>query len=191
MKLLILDRDGTLNATRDDFVTTPDDWEPLPGALEAVAKLNQAGWRTVIVSNQSGIGRGLLDMANLNAIHNKMNKALAAVGGRVETVFFCPHVPADLCTCRKPASGLFLQIQERFGVPIQGVPVAGDSVIDAQAACAVGCEPHLLMTGNSMACRDGNLPPGLPPGTYVHTDLSAFADFILARENVQQNKTST
>jgi D-glycero-D-manno-heptose 1,7-bisphosphate phosphatase len=190
MKLLILDRDGTLNATRDDFVTTPADWEPLPGALEAVARLNQAGWRLVIVSNQSGLGRGLLDMANLNAIHNKMNKALAAAGGRVEAVFFCPHVPDDHCTCRKPASGLFLQIAERFGVSLQGVPAAGESVRDAQAAAAVGCEPHLLMTGNSLTCRDGNLPSDLPPGSYVHTDLPAFADFILARERVKQEATS-
>jgi D-glycero-D-manno-heptose 1,7-bisphosphate phosphatase len=187
MKLLILDRDGTLNAPRDDFVTTPADWEPLPGALEAVARLNQAGWRLVIASNQSGLGRGLLDMASLNAIHNKMNRALAAVGGRVEAVFFCPHVPDDQCGCRKPASGLFVQIAERFGVSLQGVPAAGDSVRDALAAAAVGCEPHLLMTGNSLACRDGSLPPGLPPGCCVHTDLSAFADFMLARERAAQD----
>ena len=116
MKLLILDRDGTLNAPRDDFVTTPADWEPLPGALEAVARLNQAGWRLVIVSNQSGLGRGLLDMANLNAIHNKMNKALAAVGGRVDAIFYCPHAPEDNCNCRKPAPGLYEQIAERYGV---------------------------------------------------------------------------
>jgi D-glycero-D-manno-heptose 1,7-bisphosphate phosphatase len=181
MKLIILDRDGTLNAPRDDFVTSPTDWEPLPGALEAVARLNQAGWRVVIASNQSGLGRGLLDMASLNAIHTKMNKALAAVGGRVEAVFLCPHTPDDACHCRKPSPGLFEQIAERFGLSLQGVPAAGDSVRDAVAAAAVGCEPHLLLTGNSEACRDGPLPPGLPPATQVHRDLAAFADAILAR----------
>lgn len=128
MKLLILDRDGTLNVPKDDFITSPEDWVPLPGALEAVARLNQAGWRVVIVSNQPGIGRGLLDMAVLNAIHTKMNKAMSAAGARVEAVFFCPHVPDDACTCRKPAPGLYQQVAERYGVSLKGVPAAGDSV---------------------------------------------------------------
>jgi D-glycero-D-manno-heptose 1,7-bisphosphate phosphatase len=179
MKLLILDRDGTLNAAKDDFITSPDEWEPLPGALEAVARLNQAGWRVVIVSNQPAIGRGLLDMAVLNAIHTKMNKAMAAVGARVEAVFFCPHVEADACTCRKPLPGLYEQIAERYSVSLKDVPAAGDSVWDAQAAAAAGCEPHLLLTGNSEAYRTGGRPEGLPPGTHVHTDLHAFADALL------------
>lgn len=179
MKLLILDRDGTLNCARSDFITSPDEWEPLPGALEAVARLNQAGWRVVIVSNQPAIGRGLLDLAALNAIHTKMHKALAAVGGRVEAVFFCPHVPDDACTCRKPAPGLYQQIAERYSVSLKEVPAAGDSVWDAQAAVAAGCQPHLLLTGNSLAHRDGSLPEGLPVGTQVHTDLQAFADVLV------------
>lgn len=179
MKLLILDRDGTLNTPKDDFITSPDEWEPLPGALEAVARLNQAGWRVVIASNQPAIGRGLLDMAVLNAIHAKMNRALAAVGARVEAVFFCPHVPDDACNCRKPAPGLYQQIAERYGVSLKGVPAAGDSVWDAQAAAAAGCEPHLLLTGNSEAFRSGGRPLGLPPGSHVHTDLQAFADALL------------
>jgi D-glycero-D-manno-heptose 1,7-bisphosphate phosphatase len=184
MKLVILDRDGTLNAPRDDFVTSPDDWQPLPGALEAVARLNQAGWRVVIASNQSGVGRGLLDMAVLNAIHTKMNKALAAAGGRVEAVFFCPHVPDDHCHCRKPEPGLFEQIAQRFGVSLVGVPAAGDSLRDAQAAARVGCEPHLLLTGNSQALRGQPLPPELPPGTQVHQNLSAFVSAMLLRDRV-------
>ena len=186
MKLLILDRDGTLNAPRDDFVTTPADWEPLPGALEAVARLNQAGWHVVIVCNQPALGRGLLDMASLNAIHTKMNKALAVLGGRVDAVFFCPHVPDDQCTCRKPEPGLFHQIAERFGQPLAGVPAAGDSVTDAVAAVAVGCEPHLLLTGNSESFRQSGVPDNLPPGTVVHQDMEAFAEFILAREVVHK-----
>ncbi|MDO9159352.1 MAG: D-glycero-beta-D-manno-heptose 1,7-bisphosphate 7-phosphatase [Burkholderiaceae bacterium] len=179
MKLLILDRDGTLNRARSDFITSPEEWEPLPGALEAVARLNQAGWRVVIASNQPAIGRGLLDLVVLNAIHTKMHKALAAVGGRVEAVFFCPHVPDDACTCRKPAPGLYLQIAERYGVSLKDMPAAGDSVWDAQAAAAAGCQPHLLLTGNSWVHRDGSLPEGLPVGTQVHTDLQAFADSLV------------
>ncbi len=179
MKLLILDRDGTLNRARSDFITSPEEWEPLPGALEAVARLNQAGWRVVIASNQPAIGRGLLDLVVLNAIHTKMHKALAAVGGRVEAVFFCPHVPDDACTCRKPAPGLYLQIAERYGVSLKDMPAAGDSVWDAQAAAAAGCQPHLLLTGNSLVHRDGSLPEGLPVDTQVHTDLQAFADSLI------------
>ncbi len=186
MKLLILDRDGTLNAGKDDFITNHDEWVPLPGALEAVARLNQAGWRVVIVSNQPAIGRGLLDMAELNAIHAKMNKALAAVGARVEAVFFCPHVADDACGCRKPAPGLYQQIAERYGVSLQGVPAAGDSVWDAQAAEAAGCEPHLLLTGNSESFRSGGRPEGLPANTHVHLDLQAFADAILNESSAEK-----
>ena len=178
MKLLILDRDGTLNMPRDDFITTPDEWVPLPGALEAVARLNQAGWKVVLASNQPAIGRGLMDVSVLNAIHAKMNKALAAVGGRVEAVFFCPHVPDDQCTCRKPAPGLLEQIGERFATPLKGVPMAGDSIWDVQAAFAAGAQPHLLLTGNSAHLRDAPLP-ALPPGTRVHADLTAFAQALL------------
>jgi D-glycero-D-manno-heptose 1,7-bisphosphate phosphatase len=124
MRLLILDRDGTLNRSRDDYVASADEWEPLPGALEAVARLNHGGWRVVLATNQSGIGRGMFDMASLNAIHAKMHRALAAVGGRVEAVFFCPHAPEDACTCRKPAPGLFEQIGERFGVALADAALA-------------------------------------------------------------------
>ncbi len=178
LKLLILDRDGTLNRipAHNDFIKSADEWQPLPGALEAVAQLNHAGWRVVIVSNQPGIGRGLLDMEELNAIHTKMNRALAAVGARVEAVFFCPHVADDACTCRKPAPGLHHLIAERYGVSLKNVPAAGDSVWDAQAAVAAGCQPHLLLTGNSLG---GVRPVDLPPGTQVHIDLQAFADALL------------
>ena len=182
MKLLILDRDGTLNRSRDDYVASPEEWEPLPGALEAVARLNQEGWRLVLAPNQSGIGRGLFDMAALNAIHAKMNRALAAVGGRIEAVFFCPHAPEDDCDCRKPAPGMFRQISQRLGVPPAQMLAAGDSVRDAQAAHAAGCQPHLILTGQSAMHRNDSLPIGLPPGTQVHADLAAFADAVLARD---------
>jgi len=193
MKLLILDRDGTLNRSRDDYVASPEEWEPLPGALEAVARLNQEGWRVVLATNQSGIGRGLFDMAALNAIHAKMNRALAAVGGRIEAVFFCPHSPEDGCHCRKPAPGLFEQIGERFGVVLSGVQAAGNAVRHVQAAATAGCQPHLLLTGQSEHLRDrvglgadadlAALPPELPAGTRLHTDLATFADWLLTQQD--------
>ncbi len=181
MKLIILDRDGTINADSDDFVKTPDEWQPLPGALEAIARLNHAAWHVVVASNQSGLGRGLFDVASLNAIHTKMHKMLAAVGGRVDAVFYCPHSPEEQCTCRKPLPGLFEQIGSRFGVPLKGVPTAGDSLRDLQAGAAAGCEPHLVLTGKSAQFAGGGQPVGLPVGTQLHRDLPAFVDFILAR----------
>ena len=181
MKLIILDRDGTINGDSDDYVKSPEEWLPLPGALEAIARLNHAGWHVVIASNQSGLGRGLFDVASLNAIHAKMHKMLAAAGGRVDAVFYCPHSPQESCTCRKPLPGLFEQIGARFGVPLKGVPTAGDSSRDLQAGAAVGCEPHLVLTGKSAQYRAGGQPDGLPYGTFFHQDLSAFVDFILER----------
>ena len=181
MKLIILDRDGTINGDSDDFVKTPEEWTPLPGALEAIARLNHAGWHVVIASNQSGLGRGLFDVASLNAIHTKMHKMLAAVGGRVDAVFYCPHSPEESCTCRKPLPGLFEQIGARFGVPLKGVPTAGDSLRDLQAGAAVGCQPHLVLTGKSACYRVAQPPEGFPDGTFFHQDLSAFANFILER----------
>ena len=184
MKLVILDRDGTINADSDDFVKTPDEWMPLPGALEAIARLNHAGWHVVVASNQSGLGRGLFDVASLNAMHAKMHKMLAAVGGRIDAVFYCPHSPEELCTCRKPLPGLFEQIGSRFGVPLSGVPTAGDSVRDLVAGASAGCEPHLVLTGKSAPFAAGGQPDGLPTGTVLHRDLAAFVDFILARSTV-------
>ena len=184
MKLVILDRDGTINSDSDDFVKTPEEWIPLPGALEAIARLNHAGWHVVIASNQSGLGRGLFDVASLNAIHAKMHKMLAAVGGRIDAVFYCPHSPEESCNCRKPLPGLFEQIGARFGVPLKGVPTAGDSLRDLQAGASAGCEPHLVLTGKSLKYRKdlaGGQPDGLPAGTVLHEDLSAFADFLLER----------
>ncbi|GAA6141353.1 D-glycero-beta-D-manno-heptose 1,7-bisphosphate 7-phosphatase [Hydrogenophaga sp. 5NK40-0174] len=192
MKLLILDRDGTLNRSRDDYVASPDEWEPIPGALEAVAKLNHGGWRVVLATNQSGIGRGLFEMTALNEIHAKMHRALAAVGGRVEAIFLCPHAPEDGCACRKPNTGLFDQIGRRFGLNMADVPAAGNALRHVQAATAAGCPAHLLLTGQSEHLRDrlgaGSrnelmaLVPDLPDGVQVHQDLSAFADWLLAQD---------
>lgn len=182
-KLVVIDRDGVLSQDPEAYVRGPEDWQPLPGALEAVARLNQAGWRVVIATNQSGIGRGLFDMTSFNAFNVRMHKALAEVGARVDAVFFCPHAPEEACDCRKPAPGLFLEICRRFGALPEQVMAAGDSVRDAQAAAAAGCQPHLILSGKSSACRDDGLPEGLPPATRVHRDLQAFADWVLAHES--------
>lgn len=180
-RLLVIDRDGTLSRDPEDFIHGPDDWQPLPGALEALARLNEAGWRVVIATNQTGLGRGLFDVATLNAVHARMHRELVQAGARVEAVFFCPHAPDDACDCRKPAPGLFLQIAQRYGVLPQQLVAVGDSMRDVQAALAAGCDTHLVLTGQSAAWRGVGRPPGLPPEVRCHDDLAALAEALLAR----------
>lgn len=189
VNLIILDRDGTINEDRDDFVKSADEWVPLPGALEAIARLNQAGWQTVIATNQSGLGRGLFDMAALNAMHTKMNAALARVGGRIGSVFFCPHAPEDQCACRKPLPGLYEQIGERYGVDLRKVPVVGDSARDLEAAVAAGCRPHLVRTGKGAALSDAQIAQMEQqiPELQVHADLAAFAEHMIQRERTARS----
>jgi D-glycero-D-manno-heptose 1,7-bisphosphate phosphatase len=179
--LVILDRDGTINADSDEFIKSPQEWQPLPGALEAIAKMNHAGWHVAIASNQSGLGRGLFDVGSLNAMHAKMHKLLSAHGGRIDAIFYCPHSPDEGCTCRKPLPGLFEQIGERFGIELKGTPVVGDGLRDLQAGVAAGCEPHLVLTGKGEQFRGRELPDTFPPGTRVHEDLGAFADWLVTR----------
>ena len=119
--------------------------------MEAIARLSHAGWHVVVASNQSGLGRGLFDVVALNAMHSKMHKLLAAAGGRIDAVFYCPHSPDDACTCRKPASGLFEQIGERYGMDLHGVHTVGDTPGDLVAGASVGCVPHLVLTGKGEA----------------------------------------
>jgi D-glycero-D-manno-heptose 1,7-bisphosphate phosphatase len=193
IKLIILDRDGTINEDRDDFVKSAEEWVPLPGALEAIARLNHAGWHTVIATNQSGLGRGTFDMAALNAMHAKMNMLLAKQGGRIDAVFFCPHAPDEGCSCRKPMPGLFEQIAERFSVQLREVPVVGDSLRDLQAGARVGCQPHLVRTGKGSrldAAQIGVLC-GQVPGVQVHADLAAFAEHIIHEERKRRGESDS
>ena len=159
-KLVILDRDGVINVDSDAFIKSPDEWVAIPGSLEAIARLNQAGYRVAIASNQSGIGRGLFDMAALNAMHQKMNRAAAAVGGRIDAVFFCPHTARRQCECRKPKPGMLKKIVERFEIDPEDTPMVGDSLRDLQAGAALGFAPHLVLTGKGeKTLAAGDLPP--------------------------------
>ncbi|MDR0736486.1 MAG: D-glycero-beta-D-manno-heptose 1,7-bisphosphate 7-phosphatase [Zoogloeaceae bacterium] len=177
MKLVILDRDGVINFDSAQYIKNPAEWKPIPGALEAVARLNQAGYRVVVITNQSGIGRGLFDMDTLNAIHEKMHQALFAVGGRIDAIFYCPH-PADSdCACRKPKPGLFKQLAERLNVHLAGVPAIGDSLRDLEAAAAAGCQPILVLTGKGEKTREEG---HLPPNTLEFADLAAAVAHLLA-----------
>lgn len=147
MRLVILDRDGVINHESDAFIKSPAEWIPLPGSLEAIARLSKAGYTVVVASNQSGVGRGLLTLESLEAIHAKMRQAVAAAGGKLDAIFFCPHRPEDHCDCRKPRPGLFHQIAEHYGVSLQSVPAIGDALRDIDAARAVGARAILVRTG--------------------------------------------
>ena len=184
VKLVILGRDGVLNEFRDDHVKAPEEWFAVPGALEAVSRLNHGGWHAVVATNQSGIGRGMIDMASVNAVHAHMFKCLVAVGGRVDAVFFCPHTPEDQCDCRKPQPGLMLDIGKRYGIDLKQVPMVCDTLRDLQAARAAGCEPHLVRSGRAAALDAEQLQQlvNQVPGTQVHDDLSALAEHLLARD---------
>lgn len=175
MKLVILDRDGVINHDSDQYIKSPDEWKPIPGSLAAIARLNQAGYRVVVASNQSGIGRGLFETDTLNAIHEKMLKALAHVGGHIDAIFFCPHTNVDSCDCRKPKPGMFRDIAARFNADLTGVPAIGDSLRDLQAAAAAGAQPMLVLTGKGRKTID---EPGLPADTLVFPDLAAAAAHI-------------
>ena len=185
MKLVILDRDGVINFDSDQFIKNPREWNPIPGSLEAIAQLNQAGFRVVVATNQSGVGRGLFDMSTLNTIHAKMHKLVGLAGGRIDAVFLCPHAADSRCNCRKPKAGLFLDIAERFHVELPSVYAVGDALRDIQAAVSVGARPILVKTGKGMrTLESGQLPADVP----VYDNLAQAAQAIIGTAN--QEKTS-
>lgn len=179
LKLVILDRDGVVNHDSDKYIKNVDEWQPIPGSLEAIAKLSHAGYKVVICTNQSGIGRGLYDVDTLNAMHDKMYKLLSKHGGHVDAIFFCPHTELDECTCRKPNNGMLKEIMNRFdlGDSLSGIPVVGDSLRDLSAGVSLGANPHLVLTGKGEKTRAAG---GLPPYTAIHADLASFVNHLLA-----------
>jgi D-glycero-D-manno-heptose 1,7-bisphosphate phosphatase len=178
-RLIVLDRDGVINHDSDQFIKSPDEWRPIPGSLEAISRLNHAGYRVVVTTNQSGVGRGLLDFATLNAIHDKMHRALAQVGGRIDAIFYCPHTAESRCECRKPKAGMLREVGVRFNVDMAGVPCVGDGLRDLQAADAVAAQPMLVLTGKGeKTLRDG----GFPRNTVIFPDLAFVASALLVVE---------
>lgn len=175
MKLIVLDRDGVINYDSAAYIKSPAEWRPIPGSLNAIAKLNHAGFHVVVATNQSGIGRGFFDMAMLNAIHAKMHLALAQAGARVDAVFFCPHMADDNCRCRKPKTGMFEDIARRLNTNLKDIAMVGDSRRDIDAATAVGGAPILVLTGNGKKTRRAG---NLPPNTRVFADLAAAVDSL-------------
>lgn len=169
---MILDRDGVINHDSDQFIKSPQEWRPIDGSLAAITRFTHAGFRVVVATNQSGIGRGLFDMATLNAIHDKMHRALALLGGRIDAVFYCPHPADSTCSCRKPQPGMLTEIAARYHTSLNNVPAVGDALRDLQAAAAVDALPVLVRTGKG---RQTEAAGALPAGTMVFDDLSAVA----------------
>lgn len=188
-KLIIMGRDGILNEFREDHIKSPEEWLSVPGALEAVSRLNHAGWHVVLATNQPGVGRGMIDMASVNAVHAHMLRRLQMVGGRIDAVFLCPHAPEEHCDCAKPLPGMMRDIGRRYGVDLHAVPMVGDCLRDLQAAHAAGCEPHLLRSGRAAALDDAQLEAWLAavPDTRVHDDLPAFVTHMLQRDHVRDS----
>jgi D-glycero-D-manno-heptose 1,7-bisphosphate phosphatase len=176
LKLIVLDRDGVINEDSDDYIKAPEEFIPIPGSLEAIARLTQAGWRVVVATNQSGVARGYYDLATLQRIHDKLHRLLAPLGGQIEAIFYCPHGPDDGCECRKPKPGLLRDIEARLQVSLQGVPAIGDSLRDLEAAQAVGAAPMLVRTGKGeRTLAKGKGLDGIP----VYADLAAAVDVLL------------
>ncbi len=177
MKLIILDRDGVINYDSDEYIKSENEWNAIPGSLEAIARLSHNGYRVVIASNQSGLARKKFDIMDLNKIHRKMFDQLAQVGGTIDAVFFCPHGPKQDCDCRKPKPGLFNAISKRLHVPLAGIPVIGDKLSDIEAAQAVGAQAVLVCTGNGQTLVDAQKVPENVP---VYDDLAAVVDNLIS-----------
>jgi len=176
MKLVILDRDGVINHDSDEYIKSPEEWIPIAGSLEAIARLHREGYKVIVATNQSGVGRGLYDMDMLGRIHARMLEAVRAKGGEIDAIFFCPHKPEDECDCRKPRPGLMMEIADRLKVNLAGVYAVGDSERDVQAARAIAARPVLLRTGKGKrTLKKSKLLADVP----VFDDLAAFADSLL------------
>ncbi len=176
MKLIILDRDGVINKDSKSYIKSPQEWTAIPGSLEAIARLSRANWKVVIATNQSGIARNLFDANTLHHIHQKMRTELAEIGGRIDSIFVCPHGPDDGCNCRKPKPGMFTDIAFRYDTSLSDVPAVGDSLRDLQASAQAGCKPYLVLTGNGQETKNQK---ELPSNVTTFENLAAVASHLL------------
>lgn len=176
MRLVILDRDGVINFESDAYIKSPEEWQPIPGSLEAIARLHHSGFTVVVATNQAGVGHGLFDLAALDAIHNKMLAAVEAAGGKLAGISYCPHAPGDHCDCRKPKPGLLRQIEKKYGVTLKGVPAIGDSLRDLGAALSVGARAILVRTGNGEQTLKHL---ATLENIEIYTDLAAATDQLI------------
>ncbi|CCD30281.1 D,D-heptose 1,7-bisphosphate phosphatase [Candidatus Glomeribacter gigasporarum BEG34] len=186
-KLVILDRDGVINHDSESYIRSADEWQPINGSLNAIAQLNQAGYRVVVATNQSGVGRGLFSMSTLNQIHTKMHCEAEAVGAHIDAIFCCTHAPKDVCGCRKPKPGLLEMIVKRFGIDPAITPVVGDARRDLEAGAALHFPVHLVLTGKGRAALDAyQNADALPGHAQVHGNLAAFVSDFLFQPSIDE-----
>lgn len=179
-RLVILDRDGVINIDSDEYIKTPDEWIPLPGAIEAIARLSRAGFTVAVATNQSGLARGLFEERALQAMHDKCRRLVEERGGEVAGFFYCPHHPDEDCDCRKPGTGLIEDIERSLGLSAAGAPLIGDSLRDLQAAVSHGCRPILVRTGKGeRTLRDLAGDEGNWSALQIFDDLGAAADYLI------------
>ncbi len=178
---IILDRDGVINVDRVDYIKTADEWQAIPGSIEAIGRLCTAGFKIAVATNQSGIGRGLMSVMDLENIHKKMDAQVESRGGMISGIFYCPHRPEDACNCRKPKTGLLDEIERQFAIDLTRAPFVGDSECDIQAAIAKGCEPILVRTGKGEATS--KLLPGRDEykAVAVYDDLASYVQVLLSK----------
>jgi len=177
--LVILDRDGVVNYDSDEYIKSLEEWQPLPGSIEAIARLSQCGFTVAIATNQSGLGRGLFELEDLEAIHHRINELAQAAGGELAGIFYCPHTPEDLCDCRKPKAGLIDAIERELGTPARGAWLVGDSLRDLEAGRAKGCQPVLVLTGKGERTREKIAGDAAWSDVRIYHDLAAAADALI------------
>lgn len=189
MKLIILDRDGVINEDAGSYIKSVEEWQPIPGSIEAIARLSRAGYTSVVATNQSGLARGLFDLDDLEAMHAKLTGLVEENGGKLEAVFYCPHHPDDECKCRKPKTGMLDAIEAEFNLSLQDVVFVGDSLKDLQAAAIKSCTPCLVRTGRGRetearliagVAAEGDCPALSLEQVVIFDDLSEAVDTILA-----------
>lgn len=180
IKLIVLDRDGVINEDVEGPISHPDEWIPIAGSLEAIARLHQAGWHIAVATNQSGVGQGLFDVNRLHEIHGRMQEMINQAGGRIDVIAFCPHTDSDGCDCRKPAPGLLYTICERLDIDLTSVVVVGDSLRDVQAAMAAAATPIMVRTGKGQMTLDNNKGLEHIP---AYDDLASYVDVLLQADD--------
>lgn len=178
--LVILDRDGVINEDSDDYIKSLAEWRPIPGSIEAIARLSRAGFAVAVATNQSGLARGLFDLDDLEAMHARLNELVEAEGGKLAGIFYCPHHPDDDCDCRKPKAGLLDAIARELGEPLAGAWFIGDSRGDLEAARERNCEPVLVLTGKGLRTREKLADEPEWRDLNAYPDLAAAADALIA-----------
>lgn len=182
-KAVFLDRDGVINRDSPDYIKRLEEFEFLPGSLDALRRLAERGFACIVITNQSAPARGLMTREALDAIHRRLCAAVAEAGGRILDIFICPHLPADACACRKPKPGLLHAAQRKYGIDFSSAVMIGDSARDIECALNAGVRTTVLVqTGNGEKAAQELSARGLCPG-FVAQDLNRAVDWLVETDS--------